>query len=565
MAHLHKKINSGHAYYYIRETQRINGKPTIVNQIYLVSATKILSLLMDKSQNLPKRFSSKEFGSVFLINEIDRYINLAGIVDKVIPGSKKAKRPSVGELLLYAVINRAIAPKSKRQMGSWYEKTDIQQVRPVRLEALSPQNFWNHWDRIAERDLKKITECFFKKVRALFSDDEHFMFDTTNYYTYLGSQTPSGLAKRGHNKSGKHYLRQVGLALVVQRSNGLPVYYELYPGNQHDASFFRDHLEKIMDEIGATVKELTIIFDKGMNSQQAIEGIDKKKGLHFITSYSPYFAQELAGIPLKRFKPLACEANKDIKEEKNKILFYETSAPFWGQKRKIVIIFNPKTFRKKRYDLKEKIQKVREELFELRRKHREGDHHWRKPESVRSYYQRLCESLHICKDVFELSFYKEEGHPAMSFKLNRYQMENSLRRFAKTILITDHKTWAPEEIYQAYMDRYIVEDQFRNTKNPFHVAFMPQYHWTDSKIRIHAFVCIAALAYLTLMKQMLTKKGISISINNAMEEMRSLRSAVYWLPKEKRPKRILEETTPIQRAIINAFGYQIKGSWVLQM
>ena len=152
----------------------------------------------------------------------------------------------------------------------------------------------------------------------------------------------------------------------------------------------------------------------------------------------------------------------------------------------------------------------------------------------------------------------------MSFQLNRYQMENSVRRFAKTILVSDHETWAPEEIYQAYMDRYIIEDQFRNTKNPFHVAFMPQYHWTDSKIRIHAFVCIAALAYLTLMKQMLAKKGISISINKAMEEMRALRSAIYWLPEEKRPKRILEETTPVQRSIINAFGYQVKENWVLQ-
>ncbi|MFX0137483.1 MAG: IS1634 family transposase, partial [Candidatus Hodarchaeota archaeon] len=519
------------------------------------------------SERYRKRFSSKEFGSVFMINQVDRYVDLANIVDSVIPSGKKTSGPTVGELLLYAVINRAIAPKSKRQMASWYEKTDIQQVRPARLEALSPQNFRNHWDRIGEEGLKKISECFFKKVRALFSDDEHFMFDTTNYYTYLGSQTPSGLAKRGHNKSGKHYidyLRQVGLALVVQRSNGLPVYYELYPGNQHDASFFKDHLEKMMDKLGESVKELTLIFDKGMNSQEVIERIDEKRGLHFITSYSPYFAQELASILLKRFKTLDCRANEQI-QGKDKILFYETSAPFWGRTRKVVIIFNPKTFRKKRYDLKEKLQKVREELFELRRKHREGDCRWKKPEAVKSYYERLCESLHICKEVFELSFYKENDHPAMSFHLNRYQMESSLRRFAKTILVTDHDNWPPQEIYQAYMDRYIVEDQFRKTKNPFHVAFMPQYHWTDSKIRIHAFVCIVTLAYLSLMKQMLAKKGIFISVYQAMEEMRSLRSSIYWMRKEKRPKRILEETTIMQKAILNAFGYQVKDGRVIQL
>ena len=106
MAHLHKKIKSGHAYYYIRETQRINGKPTIVSQIYLGNANKILSLFLDKNRYIPNRFSSKEFGSVFLINEIDRYVDLAGIVDKVIPVGKKTKGPSIGELLLYAVITQ---------------------------------------------------------------------------------------------------------------------------------------------------------------------------------------------------------------------------------------------------------------------------------------------------------------------------------------------------------------------------------------------------------------------------------------------------------------------------
>ena len=29
------------------------------------------------------------------------------------------------------------------------------------------------------------------------------------------------------------------------------------------------------------------------------------------------------------------------------------------------------------------------------------------------------------------------------------------------------------------------------------------YHWTDSKIRVHLFVCVAALAYLTLLCQRL--------------------------------------------------------------
>ena len=66
------------------------------------------------------------------------------------------------------------------------------------------------------------------------------------------------------------------------------------------------------------------------------------------------------------------------------------------------------------------------------------------------------------------------------------------------------------------------------------------------------------------MKQILAKKDISISVYEAMEEMRSLRSAIFWMPKEKWPKRILEETTIMQGAIFNAFGYKVKDGRVLQ-
>jgi len=570
MAHLHKKMKKGRAYYYVRETKRIGGKPTVVNQVYLGTAEKILSVFMGKKQ-LPKRFSSKEFGSLFILHELEREIGLAEMVDQVAPRRRRSEGPSCGQLLLYAVINRAIAPRSKRQLARWYERTDIQNIRPVRLKALSAQNFWNHWDRIGEEHLEEIAEGFFRKLQGLLpGQEEQYLFDTTNYYTYLDSMTPSELAKRGRNKASKHHLRQVGLALITERASGIPIYYRSYAGNQHDARFFQLHLDEILEKLttmGVGPQALTLIFDKGMNSEEAIGRIDAQCRLHFITSYSPYFVPELARIPLKKFQVLPCEANQKRVEKdrpEDQILYYETEAAFWGRQRKVLITFNPKTFRKKRYDLREKLQRLRQELYEMRRKHREGAPQWKEPSAVNAHYVQRCGALHLKPEFFQLSFYRQGGRSAMAFQLNRYQVESQLRRFAKTILITDHRHWTPEEIYQAYMDRHIIEDQFRRSKNPFQVALMPQYHWTDSKIRIHVFVCIVALSYLTLLQQRLKKAAMSISIREAMEELRSLRTAIYWMPNERKPRRLLEEPNPTQLAILQALGFQVKDGRVLQ-
>jgi transposase len=427
----------------------------------------------------------------------------------------------------------------------------------VRLEALSPQNFWNHWERLSEEQLERIADGFFQKVQSLGgSEKEHFLFDTTNFYTYVDSQSPSELLKRGRNKAGKHRLRQVGFALITQRETGLPVYYRLYPGNHHDSRFFSEHLEEILGKLKAIAgncSELTLIFDKGMNSLATIQRIDSEPHLHFITSYSPYFAKELASIPLKHFQPLDGD-----------ILYLETTWEFWGQKRKVLITFNPATFTKKRYELKDKLQRLREELLELRRKYRQGHPHWKSPEALKDHYQRLCERWHLSPDFFKLEFYTQGGRPQMAFSLKRYQVEAHLRRMAKTILVTDHQDWTPQEIHKAYTDRHIIEDQFRKAKSPFQVAFMPQYHWTDSKIRIHAFICVVALTYLTLLKNRLAKAGLNLSVSSVMEELRSVRTAIYWVDKERKAHRILEQPTPTQLSILHALGYELKDGWVVQ-
>ena len=44
-------------------------------------------------------------------------------------------------------------------------------------------------------------------------------YDTTNFYTYIAStNTRNHLAQRGHNKQGRHNLRQVGLSYVLDGS-----------------------------------------------------------------------------------------------------------------------------------------------------------------------------------------------------------------------------------------------------------------------------------------------------------------------------------------------------------
>ena len=146
---------------------------------------------------------------------------------------------------------------------------------------------------------------------------------------------------------------------------------------------------------------------------------------------------------------------------------------------------------------------------------------------------------------------------------NHYRIGRYIDRFGKNILITDITAWTTDEIVQASLDRWAVEDGFRLTKDEAQIALRPLRHWTDSKIRCHIFTCIAAMALLRIIELRLRKAGVDMTAKAAMRHMNSLHSCLLWLPGKRKAVRMLEDPDEEQADIMRAFGWRIAGG-VLQ-
>ena len=97
MAHLHKKIKKGRPYYYIREIQRVGGKPTVVSQIYLGSVESIASRFRDAALlRKPLQLKAREFGALFLAHEIEQRIDTIGLIDGIVARSPHETGPTIG-------------------------------------------------------------------------------------------------------------------------------------------------------------------------------------------------------------------------------------------------------------------------------------------------------------------------------------------------------------------------------------------------------------------------------------------------------------------------------------
>jgi hypothetical protein len=217
MAHFHIKKKNGRPYLYVREIGRINGKPTVISQIYIGSPKRTAALLNSQKKE-PIKFNAEQFGSLWLAQQMDKNINLVEIVDGIIPKKKNEEGPSVGEYFLYCVWNRMVKAVSKNKMPQWYKQTAIQHIRPIEINELTSQRYWEKWERVSEKDINEIARQFFQRIWEVESPKaDCLLFDTTNYYTFMANHTKSQLARRGKNKEGRHHLRQVGLGLLVAR------------------------------------------------------------------------------------------------------------------------------------------------------------------------------------------------------------------------------------------------------------------------------------------------------------------------------------------------------------
>lgn len=578
MPHLYKKKTKGRTYWYLRETERRDGRVRVKWQKYLGTPQTLLERLeRQKAEREPVRLATESFGGVFVAHVMEQRLGTIELIDSIVPRDKREVGPTVGEYFFYAWANRLIAPKSKRALGEWYRKTAIQQLRPVDLSQLTSQRYWEKWERVSAEAIEKIAEEFFKRVwwRQRLSP-ESVLFDTSNYFTYMASETSSELSQRGHNKAGKHHLRQVGIGVLVDRETKLPLYYKEYEGNVHDSKLFQRVIDKmfgVMCGFNNTKQRLTIVFDKGMNSEENIELIDDHSRVHFITNYSPYFAEELAATDPKHFAPLSISKNAELVAKgrsADRILAYRTKGEFWGVERTVVVTHNPTTARKKAYTLERKLDTVREALLEFRKKYREARPHWRSPDSVRQRYERLCERLHIGSQYYRIDFGDRRRAPEMSFRKDDYQVQKSQALHGRNIIITDNHDWSTEEIVQLSLDRYIVEQRFRCSKSAKHVSMNPFFHWTDSKIRCQILACIITLTALRLFEldleqaQIETKLG-DRSAASILEEMHSLNSAITWSRNASKPTTMIENPTPLQTQVLAALGYKIENGSVLQL
>ena len=241
---------------------------------------------------------------------------------------------------------------------------------------------------------------------------------------------------------------------------------------------------------------------------------------------------------------------------------YRTQKTVFGQSRTIVVTFNQNLLDGQLQGLTQHLDKARHKLRDLQiqlQRRRQGKIKGGKAptlESVQKQIQSIC-SAQFTDRILQTEVRKVRQGLELTFRTDQAALDRLCRvQFGKTILFTDNADWSEEQIVLAYRSQYHIEDAFKQMKNPHFLGWSPMFHWTDSKIQVHAFYCVLALLLTSLLQRELARKGELLSINRMLEELGGIRETLVIYPRRQGQRQFptatcLTRMSPVQQRLFS--------------
>ena len=563
MASLVAKKKGSQLYYYLVESARVDGKPRIVHQVYLGAADKVAALVQDRSAPIPLSAATRDFGLPGALWLAARQTGVWDVLEALWPATRSGPLP--GRYLLLAAIHRICQPGPKTEVADWYRSTILQSAWGIPSDRFSSQAFWDAFEKILPEHLDPLAteEDPLDQAQLRLLDvwkQKHMVsrrllaYDTTNFYTYIASNnTRNELAQRGHNKQGRHNLRQVGLSYVLDGDNGLSMCHHVYRGNVADSEEFSASLARMLgmlDRCQIGRDTVTLVFDKGSAALANTVEL-QEAGVGWISALPWNQASAAFRERAVEQLPPCSSAQPGVRAAAEKLLVH-------GQEHLCVLKYSASFAGEQLHSLTTSLSKALHALRRFSMELNKPQARW-KESQIRSKIQRWL-SPQFLEELIRYQIESREGRWRLQFDFDTAAWQRLVdRRLGRTVLLTNRMDWTAEQVATGYSGQQEIERVFRGLKDGDWLGWGPMYHWTDRKIRIHAFYCMLGISLLQHLHKQAQGPWDGLSMDQLLEELRQIQQFVLLYPPQgqKGPSRvatILSKQTLAQQALAKTLG-----------
>jgi transposase len=410
------------------------------------------------------------------------------------------------KVLRILVIYRLISPGSEwRLHRQWFETTALPDLLEVDARSAHDDTLYRCHDLLLEHK-----EDLFAHLRGRWEDlfgvrYEVLLYDLTS--TYFECDVPEDAddpRRFGYSRDRRSDCVQVIVALVVT-PEGLPLAYEMMPGNTADKTTLRDMLALVQKRHGQA--ERVWVMDRGIPTEDTLaEMRASTPPVHY-----------LVGTPKGRLSKLETALTErpwvEVKGQlRVKSLLHEGETYVYTESAARV----NKERSMRRRALK-KYWKRLGELAALQRPTR--DEVLIKLGQAKQQAGRLAASLvHV-----EVA---AEGR--LSYQLDRARLDQARRREGRYLLRTNLADHDPDTLWRYYMQLVFVEEAFRTLKGD--LGLRPIFHRKPERIEAHLFVAFLAYCLSITLRQQLRKSASGLMPRTVLEKLATVQMLDVSVP-----------------------------------
>lgn len=369
-------------------------------------------------------------------------------------------------------VQHLLQPRSKlatyEHQDSYYKMSELELQYLYRtLDKLAENKEWIEKKLFDENHLK-----VGQKVDVVFYDVTTFAFQSFQV---------DEIRNFGFSKDCKFNEVQVVMGLLID-NEGMPIGYELFPGNTFDGKTMVASLENLKKKF--SINRVVIVADRGLNSKNNLNLIRDAGYGYIVASKIRSMRKEIKEQILDNegYIHVGEEFCYKVMEYEN--IFKDENKVLHRLEEHLIISYSPKRALKDRNDRQRLINKANKLLA--------------RPASIEELSKRGGKK-----------YLKSEGHKVVSWKLDSEKIENDSRFDGFYGIQTSEKNMSAEEIIEAYHTLWKIEDSFRVMKSTLEVR--PVFHWNPDRIRGHFMMCFLAFMMERKLENMISIKDTLIS------------------------------------------------------
>ncbi|CDS54740.1 Mobile element protein [Polaromonas sp. CG9_12] len=448
--------------------------------------------------------SARDFGDVWTLTELWNSLGF----DRLRKVFRRTRHSiDVESLIRVMVLNRLCDPDSKLGVLRWLQTVSLPGVT---LESIDHQHLLRAMDALVDHK-EAVDGVMSALLRPLVDQDLAMVFyDMTTIRAAGLSEEDGDVRHYGMSKEGV-VARQVMLG-VVQTSEGLPLYHEVFDGNTAEVTTIKGVIEKIVKRF--PVKRVIAVADRGLLST------DNLAGLQAITLPGGGKLEFILAVPGRRYGDFV-ELLGPFHAAQCAGARQEVLGEVQWNKLRLIIAHDPHVALEASTKRDNRIAELEKQAAQWVGKLDEQDTGQSKRGRKLSdggararFYHEVC-LAHLAR-IIKVDLKSE----LFSYHLDERALTHARLMDGKLLLVTNAPDFAPAEVIKRYKSLADIERGFRVLKSEIEIG--PIYHRLPKRIRAHAAICFMALIVYRVMRSRLRASATPISPERALDKLRRI-------------------------------------------